>query len=371
METVSAPGIGLFVPDNRNIYIGSRKSRSNYVGDMDEVKLSTFIPQPVAVVGSAKYRHQSNPVIATNTIVGFTPVIGANCKLVVAASWESSEQGIVSVMYAGESFSEAVSSDGGRQSSIWYLDLNEQSPSIGDVVVTFNAPTDSLIGVLSLDNAAPGAPIRTVSDTGSATLTLSASAYNSLAVGVYTENGNGALSSDFANTLYSGSSGSSMGNAGYQVQTAPVAYTYTWAGNGTGSAIAAAVFAPGPFLASAPSDGDTDGMDDTWEVEHFGNLGASDGSGNADGDALSDLQEFIAGTDPQDASSLFKISSVSSESISWTAVQGKTYQVRASTDLVDEESWSIQDNEIFGAPPESTYYFPTEPSKQFFKIEVE
>ncbi len=38
--TASAPGIGTFVPSIGNIYIGSRKNKSNYVGDMDEVKIS-------------------------------------------------------------------------------------------------------------------------------------------------------------------------------------------------------------------------------------------------------------------------------------------------------------------------------------------
>ncbi len=38
--TVSVPGIGPFVPNIGNIYIGSRKNKSNYVGDMDEVKIS-------------------------------------------------------------------------------------------------------------------------------------------------------------------------------------------------------------------------------------------------------------------------------------------------------------------------------------------
>jgi hypothetical protein len=43
LETVSTPGIGEFVPNVRNIYIGSRKNTSNFVGDMDEVKISTQI----------------------------------------------------------------------------------------------------------------------------------------------------------------------------------------------------------------------------------------------------------------------------------------------------------------------------------------
>jgi hypothetical protein len=47
-ETVSMEGVGEFVPNTRNVYIGSRKSKSNFVGDMDEVKISTGT-QPVTL----------------------------------------------------------------------------------------------------------------------------------------------------------------------------------------------------------------------------------------------------------------------------------------------------------------------------------
>lgn len=369
-EAVSAPGIGEFVPDVRNIYLGSRKNKSNYVGDLDEVKLSASNPDGVAVAISADHLQKSNPDLITNTIPGFAPVLNQNSKLVVVASWEQGTAGIASVTYAGSAFTEVVTSDAGRQSSIWYRDLDEFSPVSGDVVVTFNDFTDSRIGVLSLVNAAPGAPVSTVADSATETVTLSQATYNSLSVGVYTENGNGTITSDFANTLYSGDSGSSVGNAGYQVQAVPGAYTYTWAGNDPSSAIAAAVFAPAPLVAPQPADDDVDLMDDYWELEQFGSLGASDGSGNADGDLFTDLQEFTAGTDPQDADSQIRISGMSIDSISWTAVQGKTYQVWSSPNL-EEGSWTMLANGIFGTPPESTFYFPTEPDEQFFKIGVE
>jgi alpha-tubulin suppressor-like RCC1 family protein len=46
-------------------------------------------------------------------------------------------------------------------------------------------------------------------------------------------------------------------------------------------------------------DTNHNGMDDRWEMEYFGNLGAPAGS-DSDGDGISDLQEFLRGTDPTD-----------------------------------------------------------------------
>jgi hypothetical protein len=45
------------------------------------------------------------------------------------------------------------------------------------------------------------------------------------------------------------------------------------------------------------NDTDNDGMDDDWEREHFGNLDRN-GTGDFDGDGISDLEEFLNGTDP-------------------------------------------------------------------------
>jgi hypothetical protein len=47
----------------------------------------------------------------------------------------------------------------------------------------------------------------------------------------------------------------------------------------------------------AVNDTDRDGMDDDWELMHFGTLDR-DGTGDFDGDGISDLDEFLNGTDP-------------------------------------------------------------------------
>ncbi|MET0028822.1 MAG: Ig-like domain-containing protein [Candidatus Thiodiazotropha sp.] len=51
------------------------------------------------------------------------------------------------------------------------------------------------------------------------------------------------------------------------------------------------------ILVNSGSDTDGDGMEDAWELEHFGSLDR-DGHGDLDGDGISDLNEYLAGTDP-------------------------------------------------------------------------
>ncbi len=49
-------------------------------------------------------------------------------------------------------------------------------------------------------------------------------------------------------------------------------------------------------------DSDGDSMADSWELDQFGDL-SHDGTGNADSDGLTDVEEYLNGTDPSDADS--------------------------------------------------------------------
>ena len=71
-------------------------------------------------------------------------------------------------------------------------------------------------------------------------------------------------------------------------------------------------------------------MDDAWELANFQNLDR-DGSGDFDGDGATDLQEFLAGTNPTDPASFLRIrvtgQTSSSCTLGFSVVTGKTYAV--------------------------------------------
>ena len=108
---------------------------------------------------------------------------------------------------------------------------------------------------------------------------------------------------------------------------------------------------PVNWLAAAPTagrsssagaaDADGDGMNDAWEMANFGTL-ARDGTGDFDSDGASDLNEFLAGTNPTSAASYLKIDSTGVNgsvcTLGFTAVAGKTYTVQF-RDLVDTGGW--------------------------------
>jgi hypothetical protein len=86
------------------------------------------------------------------------------------------------------------------------------------------------------------------------------------------------------------------------------------------------------------SDSDGDGLPDTWEVEHGLNPNSASGEDGAEGDPdhdkFSNLQEYLAGTDPRDASSRLRIVSLANGGpiVTWSSVPGKVYQVFAAAD---------------------------------------
>ena len=79
-------------------------------------------------------------------------------------------------------------------------------------------------------------------------------------------------------------------------------------------------------------DADGNGINDDWEIQYFGRIGVAP-TGDADGDEMSNLQEFVAGIDPTNSASAFRITALAREGddirVTWVMGPGKTNALQA------------------------------------------
>ena len=95
------------------------------------------------------------------------------------------------------------------------------------------------------------------------------------------------------------------------------------------------------------ADTDGDGMPDTWETTYSLNPASpADAGGDADGDHMTNVEEYRAGTNPQDALSFLRIEAIESElattgsmRVSFLAVSNRTYTVEHRDSLLPG-SWT-------------------------------
>jgi hypothetical protein len=107
---------------------------------------------------------------------------------------------------------------------------------------------------------------------------------------------------------------------------------------------------PGSASPGAPNwltthDADRDGMDDLWERAHGLNpASATDATEDPDGDGASNLQEFLAGTDPQDPASVFRLEVTRPNEavlqLRFVAQPGQIYHVQVS-DALPATDWKV------------------------------
>jgi Tol biopolymer transport system component len=127
-------------------------------------------------------------------------------------------------------------------------------------------------------------------------------------------------------------------------------------------------------LASAPiTDSDNDDMDDQWELDHFSTL-ARDGTGDHDQDGASDLNEYLAGTDPADPTSLFRVEifySAPTDScpvVTWPVVSGKTYRVQCFDDPNHPAWQEMSGNVVFIGDRGYAYDLAPGAVRRFYRI---
>jgi hypothetical protein len=108
------------------------------------------------------------------------------------------------------------------------------------------------------------------------------------------------------------------------------------------------------FSVEPSADADADGMFDAWELRYFGSINSPEGepTADADHDLLINLHELFAGTDPCDAQSVLRITSVELTGdnliIRFATVAAKLYRLERSAQVHPESGWMIVADRVFG-----------------------
>lgn len=122
------------------------------------------------------------------------------------------------------------------------------------------------------------------------------------------------------------------------------------------------------------------GVTDAWEIQYFGQTNRITAVSDYDHDGLSDVQEFMAGTNPTNATSCLNMSGGSSAGVSngvfqveWQSVADKFYLIERSANLLANPAFVAVARDIRGLAG-TTRWTDTAPSRgsvAYYRITLE
>jgi len=123
-------------------------------------------------------------------------------------------------------------------------------------------------------------------------------------------------------------------------------------------------------------DTDGNGLPDWWELAYFGHLTGTDPNADPDHDGMSNLAEWVAGTNPTNAASCLRLTVLSTGSsnsvvLGWSSVAGKSYWLERSTNLLTGFN-TVATNIVATAPTNTQTDTAIPPaSTRFYRVGVQ
>jgi hypothetical protein len=124
-------------------------------------------------------------------------------------------------------------------------------------------------------------------------------------------------------------------------------------------------------------DTDTNGLPDWWELQYFGHLTGTNPNADADHDGMSNLAEWLAGTNPTNASSALRLTAIPTNNpntfvVRWPSVAGKYYWLERATNLLTGFNSVVQTNIAATAPTNTATDAAVLPvNDRFYRVGVE
>ncbi len=124
-------------------------------------------------------------------------------------------------------------------------------------------------------------------------------------------------------------------------------------------------------------DTDTNGLPDWWELQYIGHLTGTDPKADPDHDGMSNLAEWLAGTNPTNASSCLRLTALLSNNtnafvLSWPSVAGKYYRLERATNLLTGFNSTVRTNIAATAPTNTETDTAVLPGNtRFYRVGVE
>ncbi len=119
----------------------------------------------------------------------------------------------------------------------------------------------------------------------------------------------------------------------------------------------------------ASDDTDSDGMDDDWEADYFGDLDQA-ATNDYDFDGQDNRSEYIAGTNPTNPASLFQLESSASGGgliLQWPTASNRTYNVYWTPNLVYTDFIPLETNMAF---PRNSATATTHNAQGYYRADV-